>query len=140
MESTNWFSQKIYKLWSYSKESAKNGKAISALFAIFVWLVLIALGSSFFLTPKPWFIQFGYALVGIASGGLAGLILGFIIGGIGIALAGTAIGLAGWIAGAIFGASLGGLFGLIVSFIANPAAFTFHIFRFALVVDRKSVV
>jgi hypothetical protein len=75
----------------YSIESAKNGKAVSAFFAVFVWLVIVALGSSFFLTPKPWFVQFAYALAGIASGGLAGLILGFIIGGIGIAVAGTAI-------------------------------------------------
>jgi hypothetical protein len=121
------------KLWAYSIESAKNGKAISAIFALFTWLLVIALASSFFVTPKPWYTQFFYALTGIISGGVAGLILGFIIGGIGIAFAGIAIGIAGWIAGAVFGSMLGGLFGLLISFFTNPSAFNFHFFKFTLV-------
>jgi MFS family permease len=125
--------QKVRQFWIYTLTSAIDGRGFAALLAILSWLLIIAACSSLFLTPKPWAVQFAYALLGIGAGGIAGAILGFLLGGIGIALAGTAIGIAGWIAGAIFGSSIGALFGLIISFFANPAGFTFHIFKFAII-------
>ena len=128
-----WILKKLKQLWVYIYSSVVSGKAFAAFIACVSWLLIVALGASFFLTPKPWYVQFSLSLLGIGGGGLLGLIIGFVIGGIGVALAGTAIGIAGWIAGAIFGATIGGFFGLVMSFISNPAAYTFHTYRFAFV-------
>lgn len=123
----------LKRYWRYCRDAAIDGRAISAFLATLAWLLIIAAFSSFFLTPKPWIVQFSNAVLGIAGGGIAGAILGLLLGGIGIALAGTAIGIAGWIAGALFGAGLGSMFGLLVSFFSTPNAFTFHFWKFAVV-------
>ena len=128
-----WALNKLKQLWTYIYGLAKSGQAPAAIIACASVLAIIALSASFFITPKPWYVQFSLSIVGIVGGGLTGVILGLIIGGIGIVLLGTGIGIAGWIAFGIFGSTIGGFLGLIGSFLVNPAAYTFHIFRFAVV-------
>jgi len=125
-----WVAIKYSKLWKYVKTSVESGRAVAAVLSIFSALIVIALLASFFISPKPWIVQFWQSLVGIVTGGSIGAIIGLVLGGIGIAIAGTAVGIAGWIIGAILGATIGGIFGLLTSFITNPAAYTFNIVKF----------
>lgn len=128
-----WFVSKLTKLARYIEDSVKSGRAIAAFLSIFCGLIVVAAFASFFITPKPWIVQFWQSLVGIAAGASVGVFVGLLIGGIGIAVGGTAFGLAGWLVGAIFGATLGGTAGLLFSFIIDPSAYSFDILRFSFV-------
>lgn len=135
-----WMINKLKILWNYIFEAVASGKAVSASFACLSWLLIIAIFSSFFITPKPWYMQFSQALIGMGAGAAIGVIAGLLIGGIGLALMGTAVGVAGWLVGAIFGATVGGFFGLLASFVSNPAAYTFHTYKFLLVLGAACVI
>mgnify|MGYP003149677746 CR=1 FL=1 len=128
-----WVSRKIIELWVYIYKSVSSGKAFAVSISCLTGLLVIAFFASFFITPKPWHVQFAQAILGMFAGGAVGIIAGIILGGIGLAMAGTAIGLAGWLVGAIFGATVGGFFGILSSFILNPTAYSFHILKFCLV-------
>jgi MFS family permease len=136
----NWIINKFKLLWNYIYTAVASDKAVPASIACLSWLLVIAFCSSFFITPKPWYIQFSQALLGMGAGAALGVVIGLVIGGIGLALMGTAVGIAGWLVGAIFGATVGGFFGLLVSFVSNPAAYTFHIYKFLLVLGVASVI
>lgn len=94
-----WVSGKVVEFWDYIYKSVASGKAIAVSISCLTGLLVIALFASFFITPKPWHVQFGQAILGMFAGGALGIIAGIILGGIGLAMAGTAIGLAGWLVG-----------------------------------------
>lgn len=98
----------------------------------FGFLVFILLLDQFLWWPaeeKPLPEQILVILTSAGGLGAAGAVLGFVIGGIGLALMGGAIGLAGWLVFGVLGFGAGALGGSLYTILNNHQNYDFNIFR-----------
>jgi hypothetical protein len=104
------------------------------LVAVMVFVLLLNQLIGFAVTEKPWYERLFLTIVSAITGGGIGVLVGLIIGGIGLALMGTAIGLIGWLALGLAGFGLGALGGSIYTILANPKSYDFDFWKLLLVI------
>lgn len=95
---------------------------------------------SFAITEKPLYERLLTTVVIAFTGGGIGAVIGMVIGGIGVALMGTAVGILGWVAFGLSGLILGAASGSIYTIIQNPAMYDFHISRLLVVIGVSAAI
>ena len=103
------------------------------ILGILVFVILLNQFIGFAITAKPWYERLFITAVSAFAGGGVGAVVGLIIGGIGVALMGTAIGLVGWLALGLAGFGVGALGGSVYTILANPQFYDFNCWKLTLV-------
>lgn len=111
-----------------------NRRIVQYLVAVSVFVILLNQLIGFAATPKPWHERLIITVVSAVAGGGVGALVGFIIGGIGVALMGTAIGLIGWLALGLVGIGIGALGGSIYTILVNPELFNYNFWKLLLII------
>lgn len=122
------------------------GRHLADVLALFMAFLFFFLVSGFFITEKGIFEKLFAPGVGFFGGLLSGGIIGWIVGGIGVAAMGTAVGVGAFgavLIGGIAGAALGALTGASFSFVQmvrNPSDFDVNWIALLLVFFGAAIV
>ena len=109
-------------------------RIVQYLVAVFIFVILLNQLIGFAVTAKPWYERLFITAVTAVTGGGIGAVVGLIIGGIGVALMGTAIGLIGWLALGLAGFGIGALGGSVYTLLANPQYYDFDFWKLLLII------
>jgi hypothetical protein len=109
-------------------------RIVQYLVAVFIFVILLNQLIGFAVTAKPWYERLFISAVSAVTGGGIGAVVGFIIGGIGVALMGTAIGLMGWVALGLAGFGIGALGGSVYTILANPQFYDLDFWKLLLII------
>jgi len=108
-------------------------RVVQYLVAVFVFVILLNQLIGFAVTPKPWYERFFITIVSSIAGGGIGAAIGLSIGGIGVALMGTAVGI-GLVTLTLTGFGIGALGGSVYTILANPRHYDFDFWKLLLIV------
>jgi hypothetical protein len=103
--------------------------------SLFVRYALAALASAllfgllvgYVVTPKPWYERFFWTLWSAGGFGALGALAGFVVGGVGVALLGTAVGVPAALLFGVTGMVFGTGIGSVVSIALNPRQYNFDV-------------
>ncbi len=109
-------------------------RVVQYIMAVLVFVLLLNQLIGFAVAEKSWYERLLITAVSAISGGGIGAVVGLVIGGIGVALMGTAIGLLGWVALGLAGFGIGALGGSLYTIIANPQFYDFNFWKLSLII------
>lgn len=107
-------------------------RLIKLLVGGLVFVVLLNLLIGFAVTEKPWYERLYVTAATAISGGGIGAAVGIIVGGIGVALMGTAVGVVGWVLFGVAGFGIGALGGSIYTIVSTPQFYDFDAWKLVL--------
>jgi hypothetical protein len=105
---------------------------------MFIFMVVLNQLIGWAVTEKTWLEKLMLTLTAGGVFGAVGAGVGLVIGGIGIAVFGTAFGIPGVLACGLLGFGLGGWGGSLYTILQSPQDFTFDYFRLVLVVGAAA--
>jgi hypothetical protein len=109
-------------------------RIVKFAFGLTIFLVLLNLSIGFAVAPRPWHERFYITVLSAVSGGAAGTVIGLVVGGIGIAMLGTAFCIPGAIALGLSGLVVGAADGSLYTFLCEPQLHSCDTGRLVLVV------
>lgn len=109
-------------------------QSIKLILGVFVFVLIFNQFVGWAVTEKSWIEKLWITFSAGGGFGVIGTVVGLIVGGIGVAIGGGAIGIAGWLAFGVLGFGAGALGGSIWTIMSNPGAYNYDSFKLSVVV------
>ena len=109
-------------------------RSFKLVIGILVFLIIMNHFIGWAVIEKTWFEKLWITIVAGSGFGTIGAIIGLVIGGIGLAICGNAVGIAGWLTFGVLGFGTGAFGGSLYTILTEPQNFSFDKGKLSLLI------